>query len=182
VGMVLVFGCLTRSWAVRDNRLASVCVFRPPSWRPSHFSLLAQREVTKRKGTHTAAVAGLLPGAYARPLRLFPTRPRRGREGPGRSRARPSWPQKQKRSPRRPALAFAPLLTLGPSVPRRRADGRGPRAPHAGEREGSRSFGCGTWMCRQPSPGRPQRTVAKRRRDTEGVFSLVTFSCTSKRK
>jgi len=32
--------------------------FRPPSWRPGHFSLLAQREVTKRKGTPAVAVAG----------------------------------------------------------------------------------------------------------------------------
>jgi len=36
--------------------------FRPPSWRTGHFSLLAQREVTQRKGTPAAAVAGLLPG------------------------------------------------------------------------------------------------------------------------
>ena len=32
--------------------------FRPPSWRTGHFSLLAQREVTKRKGTPAVAVAG----------------------------------------------------------------------------------------------------------------------------
>jgi len=43
--------------------------FRPPSWRTGHFSLLAQREVTKRKGTPAAAVAGLLPGDSVRTLR-----------------------------------------------------------------------------------------------------------------
>jgi len=43
--------------------------FRPPSWRPGHFSLLAQREVTKRKGTPAVAVAGLLPGDCVRTLR-----------------------------------------------------------------------------------------------------------------
>ena len=36
--------------------------FHSPSWRAGHFSLLAQREVTQRKGTPAVAVAGLLPG------------------------------------------------------------------------------------------------------------------------
>src|SRR6476661_1880083 len=35
----------------RDNRLTSLCLFSRHPWRASHFSLLAQREVTKRKGT-----------------------------------------------------------------------------------------------------------------------------------
>ena len=35
---------------LRDNRLTSLC-FRRASLRAGHFSLLAQREVTKRKGT-----------------------------------------------------------------------------------------------------------------------------------
>src|SRR6476469_1900932 len=30
--------------------------FRPPSWRPSYFLLLAQKKVTKEKGTLAAAV------------------------------------------------------------------------------------------------------------------------------
>jgi hypothetical protein len=34
-------------------------LFRPPSWRPGHFLLLAQKKVTKEKGTLAAAVAGL---------------------------------------------------------------------------------------------------------------------------
>ena len=47
---------------VRGSLLKHIRVFfRPPSWRPGHFSLLAQREVTKRKGT-AVALAGLLPG------------------------------------------------------------------------------------------------------------------------
>jgi len=82
--------------------------FHSPSWRAGHFSLLAQREVTKRKGTPAVAVAGLLPGDYVRTLRgsltarpcagselgaihradpfgAFPSRPHRGRGGPRRS-------------------------------------------------------------------------------------------------
>ena len=48
-------------------------LFRPPSWRPSHFSLLAQREVTKRNGTLGSApslrdgslrAAGVLPTVH----------------------------------------------------------------------------------------------------------------------
>jgi len=84
--------------------------FRPPSWRTGHFSLLAQREVTKRKGTPAVAVAGLLPGDFVRtlrgsltahpcagseragivpaPLRAFPSRPHRGRGGPRRAKKR----------------------------------------------------------------------------------------------
>ena len=41
------FAC---AWVSRDNRLTSLC-FRRASLRAGHFSLLAQREVTKRKGT-----------------------------------------------------------------------------------------------------------------------------------
>jgi hypothetical protein len=37
--------------------------------------LLAQEKVTKEKGTLKAAVAGLLPGDYARTLRRFADRP-----------------------------------------------------------------------------------------------------------
>ena len=71
---------------------------------------------------------------------------------PGRSRARPSWPQKpssESRIPKPviPAKAGIHLHLLRPltltRVGRRRADGSGPRAS-AGEREGSRSFRCGT--------------------------------------
>src|SRR3954471_3651735 len=38
--------CFRRAIAKTDSR---PCEFRPPSWRPSYFSLLVQREVTKRK-------------------------------------------------------------------------------------------------------------------------------------
>jgi len=82
--------------------------FRPPSWRPGHFLLLAQEKVTQEKGTPAVAVAGLLPGDFVRtlrgsltarpcagseragivpaPLRAFPPRPHRGRGGPRRSK------------------------------------------------------------------------------------------------
>jgi len=39
------------SGVLRDNRPTSLCFFTRHPWRASHFSLLAQREVTKRKGT-----------------------------------------------------------------------------------------------------------------------------------
>jgi len=150
-----------------------VC-FRPPSWRPSYFSLACPKRSNQEKGTLAAAVVwASCPNDSARTLRRFAdgtsvcrqrTRAHlraplrafscaaspRPRGDPG-ARARPSWPQKPGKATRFVIL----LLTLGPSVTRRRADGRGPRAPHAGEREGSRSFGCGTRMCRQPNPGRP---------------------------
>jgi hypothetical protein len=40
-----------------------------PSGAPSHFSLLAQREVTKRKGTPASRPPGILPCGYAIGLR-----------------------------------------------------------------------------------------------------------------
>ena len=93
---------------VRLSRKHIPVFFHSPSWRAGHFSLLAQREVTKRKGTPAAAVAGLLPGDFVRtlrgsltahpcagseragivpaPLRAFPSRPHRDRGGPRRSK------------------------------------------------------------------------------------------------
>ena len=41
--------------ASRDDHVTSLCFFTRHPWRASHFSLLAQREVTKRKGTPGAA-------------------------------------------------------------------------------------------------------------------------------
>ena len=101
--------------------------FRPPSWRPSYFSLLAQREVTKRKAPSRPRSPGIVPGACARPLRRFAdgtsvcrqrTRAHRARaplgfslrdlaaaeRDPVGARARPSWPQKPRQSN---ALCFA---------------------------------------------------------------------------
>ena len=100
--------------------------FHSPSWRAGHFSLLAQREVTKRKGTPAVAVAGLLPGDFVRtlrgsltahpcagseragivpaPLRAFPSCPHRGRGDPEEQRSgRPV-----RRSGRLAALAAEP--------------------------------------------------------------------------
>ena len=58
--------------------------FRPPSRRTGHFSLLAQREVTKRKGTPAVAVAGLLPGDCVSALRgSLTARPCAGSERAG---------------------------------------------------------------------------------------------------
>src|SRR3982751_2862658 len=42
------------------------CGFRPPSWRPSYFLLLAQKKVTKEKGTLASAVPrGACPRDFA---------------------------------------------------------------------------------------------------------------------
>ena len=57
-----------RAHAKPDSRPCAEC---PPSLAASHFLLLAQEKVTKEKGTLAAAVAGLLPGDYARALRRF---------------------------------------------------------------------------------------------------------------
>ena len=103
-----------------------VC-FRPPSWRPSYFSLLAQREVTKRKApsrprsfghraqtTPRGRSGGSLTGhpwpdserarIVRAPLRAFSCATSPGREGPVGAKARPSWPQKPRQST---ALCFA---------------------------------------------------------------------------
>src|SRR3954471_16466666 len=48
--------CFRRALAKTDSR---PCEFRPPSWRPSYFSLLVQREVTKRKTPSRSRFAGL---------------------------------------------------------------------------------------------------------------------------
>ena len=58
--------------------------FRPPSWRPGHFLLLAQEKVTQEKGTPAVAVAGLLPGDFVRTLRgSLTARPCAGSERAG---------------------------------------------------------------------------------------------------
>src|SRR5690242_15692983 len=114
----------------------------------------------QEKGTLTAAVAGRQPGAYARTLRRFAdgtsvcrqrTRAHRARaplgfslrdlaaaeRDPVGARARPSWPQKPRQSN---ALCFA--LDSGSLCGAAKGGRTGPRAPHAGEREGPRSFRC----------------------------------------
>src|SRR3954451_21300416 len=79
-------------------------LFRPPSWRPSHFLLLVQEKVTKentpsrprspeKPATAQARCGGLLtvhpctaanaPASCRRPCGLFPPRACRDREGPG---------------------------------------------------------------------------------------------------
>src|SRR3982750_2220456 len=56
LAVALLFGAAART----DSR---PCAFRPPSWRPSYFLLLAQKKVTKEKGTLASAVTrASLPG------------------------------------------------------------------------------------------------------------------------
>ena len=88
--------CLWLLRFCRDNRLTSLCFFSRHPWRASHFSLLAQREVTKRKGTRVTRppVGGFAAGgrvlltghpwpaaedarSIARPLRAFSSALRR---------------------------------------------------------------------------------------------------------
>ena len=49
------------------------CVFRPPSWRPGHFLLLAQEKVTKEKAPSVARPA--LCAGFATGGRGFADRP-----------------------------------------------------------------------------------------------------------
>src|SRR3954470_17474809 len=58
-----VFGAIAKP----DSR---PCEFRPPSWRPSYFLLLAQKKVTKEKGTLAVAVCrASCPANFASRLR-----------------------------------------------------------------------------------------------------------------
>ena len=56
------FGLGFRGFAITGSR---PCVIRPPSMAAGYFLLLAQKKVTKEKGTLAAAVAGA-----SMPLRL----------------------------------------------------------------------------------------------------------------
>ena len=153
-----------------DNRFTSVCVSSaiPGGWL---LSFACPKESNQRKGhprgrgrrgIHAPATprAGYgvrlghihVPCANARasmraPLRAFPAPARRGREGPGKSKARQSLPQKQSKEDARPVSssprkrgpsAFA--LPGSPLKPRRRADGSA-ACPARGRRGGSRRFG-----------------------------------------
>jgi hypothetical protein len=60
--MVLVLVSVFGAIAITDSRPCVVC---PPSMAASYFLLLAQKKVTKEKGTLAAAVAGA-----SMPLRL----------------------------------------------------------------------------------------------------------------
>ena len=182
----LIFG----AHAKPDSR---PCELRPPSWRTSYFSLLAQREVTKRKAPSRPRSRGHpCPRDFASrlrgsltvrpctdserarflraPLRAFPAPARRGREGPGsKRRARQSLPQKR--------LVLV-LLLLGPSVTRRRADGQGPRYARVGAMDRAHSAAGQDVLSAEPRPPVAHPALCAGR-GTEGVFSLVTFSCTS---
>ena len=116
------------------------------------------------------------------PLRANPSPARRGREGPGKSKARQSLPQKQHRiSATRPQAVIPAkagihwLLFFGfPLKPRRRADGSA-ACPARGRREGSRRFGCRPWMACQPNPSarsEPSPTARARRRGCRFLWLL----------
>ena len=179
--------CFCSSSLMGVARTASrPCVFPLASMRAGHFLLLAQEKVTKEKGTLAAAVAGAsMPQRLRKRLRRFAdgtslcrqrTRAHSARAPTGfflRRLPRPRGnPGREKRKARHPPQK--PLL-LGPSETRRRADGRGPRAPHAGAREGSRAFGCeaGRLVSRTPAT---RSEPAKRARNRGCLFLwLLSF-------
>src|SRR6476469_2667593 len=129
----------------------------------SYFLLLAQKKVTKEKGTLAAAVcrhpcrqtsragSGVrsrhvpVPrsdarASCARPFGLFPPPARRGREGPGKSRARQSLPQKRPVVYMRCRIyAVLPLLLSGPLGAAAKG-GRKAACTARGRRDGSRRF------------------------------------------
>ena len=127
-----------------------------------------------------APLTGFFLRSSPRP-RGNPGRAKRGRPGRRSSGKETNETLSRASSRRRPGPStFLFLLTW---VPLWRGGGRTERpALRAGEREGSRSFRCRAGMPCQRNPGRPQRTVAQRRRDTEGAFLLVTSLWASKEK
>src|SRR6185437_12278790 len=116
VGRVLLALFGVWHFARTDSR---PCVVSSAILAAESLSLACARESNQREHTHTAAVAGRQPGAYARTLRRFAdgtslcrqrTRAHRARaplgyflrglaaaeRDPVGAKARPSWPQKQK--------------------------------------------------------------------------------------
>src|SRR6478672_8958335 len=164
-----------------------------------YFLLLAQKKVTKEKGTLAAAVCrASMPGklreqapgsahgtslcrdrtrahparARVRCTRLFPPPARRGREGPGKSRARQSLPQKQRLSHICGASAFA----LG--FPLSSGEGRTdqPRAPHAGGAMDRADFDNRPWMACGRNPSARSEPSAQPRARIRGCLFLWLLS------
>ncbi len=140
-------------------------------------------------------LAGLLPAIA---VATVPAPARRGREGPGKSEARQSLPQKRcevsphiatpfiddaaymRRTPspsfRRKPESILPLLLLsGPSEQRRRANGKA-ACTARGRREGSRRFGCRPWMACQPNPFARSEPLAARAARIRGCRFLWLLS------
>ena len=169
----------------RDNRLTSLCFFSRHPWRASHFSLLAQREVTKRKGTRVtrplSRVRSGRPGSADGPSMARSGRRAIPRASPSGLIVRPP-PRHTGSTSKDEAerLRFALLLTFGPL-------GRGECAEEKARR-GARTMRARSLSAQGRAVSEPpQRTRAVGRlyRPTapSGVpFSLVTFSWASKRK
>jgi len=193
-----------------ENRLASMRV-RPASLRAGSFSLLAQRKVTKRKGTLTAAVtrascardfASALRGLpTAHPcadgrlirilritLRAFSARARRGQEGALKSQSA-AFLAAEATVPRASAFCFAlasarrSALPLFFRAPSAAVDG-GRQSPQ-GRAHDAPAFAVGTGNVPSANLGRRSRTF--RAGCAEGVdaglpFLLVTSLWASKEK
>ena len=166
----------------RDNRLTSLCLFSRHPWRASHFSLLAQREVTKRKGTRVTR-----PLSRVRCGRPGSTDgPSLARSGIGAiHRADPSGlvghpPPRHTGSTSRNKVELLCAPLFGPL-------GRGECAEEKARRVARRmrASSLSAQGCAVSEPPERTRAVGRLHRPTapSGVpFSLVTFSWASKRK
>jgi len=105
----------------------------------------------------------------ARPLRAFSSAAAAMQWGPGKAKAACSWTQKIK--PRTPWL-----LILGPRLPWRGQDGNVRRSARTMRASSLHAHGCAS------NEPRPVLANRRRRRGIRGAFSLVTFSCATKRK
>ena len=166
----------------RDNRLTSLCLFSRHPWRASHFSLLAQREVTKRKGTRVPRPLSRVrcgrPGSAD-----VPSMARSGigaihRADPSGLIVRP--PPRHTGSTSKDEAERASLRSSGPL-------GRGECAEEKARRVARRmrASSLSAQGCAVSEPPERTRAVGRLLRPTapSGVpFSLVTFSWASKRK
>ena len=178
---------------LREDRLTSLC-FSSAIHGAGYFLLLAQKKVTKEKGTLAAAV---LPGIPAREttragygvrrqyVRVLssnsPASCRRSLRGFSSACSPRPRGAREERSAAVPAAEALGFCSWVPLKRRRRADGSA-ACTARGRREGSRRFGCRPWMACQPNPFARSGTLARGGAAPRALFSLVTFFCTSKRK
>ncbi len=143
---------------------------------PASGSLLfacPKRSNQEKRHPHGRGRRASCPAPYARPLRRF---------ADGTSVCRQRTPAHRARAP----LGF---FLRGLAAAERDPVGAERGRPGRRSKSGTDAYVRRLGESQDPAPSlgscprvplcRPQRTGAERRRDTEGVFSLVTFSCTS---
>jgi hypothetical protein len=167
----LVLGCCVV--AKTDSRPCVVC---RPSMAASYFLLLAQKKVTKEKGTLAVAVCrASMPGKLRKDTKgfagstsmcsrrsgrhpaghrfaAFPPSPCRGREGTRKSRARQSLPQKHRIYATRRFLFLSFALPFGSPLSSGGGRTEKPRAPHAGGAMDRADSDNRPWMACGPNP------------------------------